>query len=90
MNLMKKYFYYNARDDIWQEENCEEDDIELRLKHIRIDDERFSYVYLPIYWSVELLPSRVVELVLYIKRVTIEEEAITEIEEKVCLIVDDC
>ena len=82
MNLMKKYFYYNARDDIWQEENCEEDDIELRLKHIRIDDERFSYVYLPIYWSVELLPSRVVELVLYIKRVTIEEEAITEIEEK--------
>lgn len=82
MNGKKRYFYYNAMEDDWQEQVCPQDDLTYRLKELRIDDERFSYVYLPLSWSVELLPNRTVELALHVKRVTLEENAITEVMEK--------
>ena len=66
MNGKKRYFYYNAMEDDWQEQVCPQDDLEYRLKGLKMDDGRFSYVYLPLSWSVELLPNRTVELVLHL------------------------
>ena len=82
MEFKKRYFYYNAIEDVWQEERCSQDNLEYRLRDLRIDDWRFSYVYLPLSWSVDLLPNRVVELVLHTKRITLEENKITEVVDK--------
>ena len=82
MEGKKRYFYYNAMEDDWQEQVCPQDDLAYRLQELRIADERFAYVYLPLSWSVELLPNRTVELALHIKRVTIEEDAIIEVTDK--------
>lgn len=83
MNGKKRCFYYNAIEDDWQQEQvCPQDDLEYRLKGLKMDDWRFSYVYLPLSWSVELLPNRTVELALHVKRVTLEENTITEVTDK--------
>lgn len=82
MKFKKRFFYYNAIEDVWQEERCSQDNLEYRLREMRIDDWRFSYVYLPLSWSVDLLPNRVVELVLHTKMVTLEENKITEVMDK--------
>jgi len=78
----KRLFYYNAVDDVWQEEVCDQDNIEYRLEQLRFYDRSKSYVYLPMIWTVEVLPDNVVELILHTKRVTITYNHISEITDK--------
>lgn len=82
MEDKKRYFYYNAVEDTWQEASCVQDDSAYRLKGLKVDDGRFSYAYLPLSWSVEVLPTKTVELVLHISRVTLEDDSITEVTDK--------
>lgn len=89
MDAKKRCFYYNAIEDDWQEEPCIPGALADRLKELRIDDQRFSYIYLPLRWSVEMLPDRTVELVLHSQRVTLEDNVITEVTDKEWTIVCD-
>jgi len=79
---MKTLFYYNAHEDIWQNNPCLQDSIEFRLNQLRIHDTRFSYVYLPMIWSVELLPNRIVEVILHTKCLTLQNHNITNAVDK--------
>ena len=74
----KKLFYYNSMEDIWQESNYSEDNIEYRLRQIRLNNEYYHYVYLPLVWSVELRPDRIVELNLKTKQLMIKNQEIVE------------
>ena len=81
-NYMKELFYYNAIEDVWQNNICQQDNVEYRLNQLKIYDERFSYVYLPMIWSVELLPDRIIELILYTKCLIVKNHNITNIIDK--------
>ena len=82
MNASKRVFYYNYIDDVWKESICTQNNVEYRLKRLNICDNNYSTVYLPMVWSVELLPNRVVELILYTKALTIENGSILNILDK--------
>lgn len=84
MDNVKKCFYYNYIEDIWQDTSChnDDDDIEKRLRNLNISDSKFSYVYLPINWSIELIEKNILELILHTKRITLENAQVTEIIDK--------
>ncbi len=78
MDKNKREFYYNAIDDIWQELPCSQNNIEYRLRQLEITDSNYSFVYLPMTWSVERLSNRIIELILSVKELRIEDNNIVE------------